>query len=50
MPALLQRPGDRAIGRAIGLSVYELITARVEIAGNRALGGLPAILFVQESN
>jgi hypothetical protein len=44
------RPGDLAIGRAIGLSVRELVTARVEIAGNRALVGLLAIFFVQESN
>src|SRR5438552_105390 len=39
---LLQRPGDWAIGRAIGLGVYELIAARVQLAGNRALIGLPA--------
>ncbi len=29
MPNLLERPGDWAIGRAIGLGVYELIAARV---------------------
>jgi hypothetical protein len=42
MPGLLQRPGDWTIGRAIGRGVYELIAARVQLAGNRALVGFPA--------
>ena len=46
-PALLQRPSDRAIGRAIGLSVCELIAARVQLAGNCALVGFPAKFLVE---
>ena len=44
---LLRRPGDGAIARAIGRSVYELIAARIEISGNCVLGGLPVIFLVQ---
>ena len=47
MPALLQRPGDRAIGRAIGLSVYELLASRGQLAGNRVLVGLPVKFLVE---
>jgi len=46
-PALLQRPSDRAIGRAIGLSVCELIAARVQLAGNCALVCLPGKVLVE---
>ena len=44
---LLQRPGDWAIGGAIGLGVYELIAARVQLAGNRALVGFPMKFLVE---
>jgi hypothetical protein len=47
MPALLQRPGDWAIGRAIGPGVYERISARVELAGNCALVCLPGKVLVE---
>jgi hypothetical protein len=47
-PNLLQRPGDWAIGRAIGLGLYELIAARVQLAGDRALVGFPAKFLVEE--
>ena len=46
MPSLLQRPGDRAIGRTIGLSVHELVAASVEMAGYCALGGLRAVFSI----
>ena len=48
VPKLLQRPGDWAIGRAIGLGVYELIAARVQLARNCALVGFPAKFLIEE--
>ena len=33
MTSLVQRPGDRAIGRVIGLSVHELASARTASSG-----------------
>jgi hypothetical protein len=44
---LLRRPGDRAIGGAIGLSTHELVAAHVQLAGNCALGGLPVVFLVE---
>ena len=44
---LLQRPGDEAIGRAIRRSMHELVTASIEMAGDCAFGGLPAVFFIE---
>jgi hypothetical protein len=44
---LLHRPGDQAISSTIGLSVHELVAARIEIPGNCALGSLPPIFLIQ---
>jgi hypothetical protein len=44
---LLQRPGDEAIGHAIRRSMHELVTASIEMAGDCAFGGLPAVFFIE---
>src|SRR5262249_10415794 len=50
LTALLRRPSDRAIGRPFGWSVHELVAASVEMARHCALGGLPAVFFVEQRN
>ena len=47
MTILLQRPGDRAIGRAIRRSVQEPVAACVQVTCNCAFGGLPTKFFIQ---
>jgi hypothetical protein len=44
--ALLRRPGDRTIGRAIGRSVQKLVAVGVEMAGYCALGGRPVVFSI----
>jgi hypothetical protein len=47
MTILLQRPGDRAIGRAIRRSVGEAVAPRVQVARHCAFGRLPTKFFIQ---
>jgi hypothetical protein len=48
MPGYFNQVTGRLVVR-IGLSVHELIMARIKIAGNCALGRLPTKFFVEES-
>ena len=45
--ALLRRPGDRAIGRAVRRSMHKLIAARVEMTGHCAFGSFPVVFFIE---
>ena len=44
--ALLRRPGDWPISRAVRRSMYKLVAASIEMAGHRTFGGLPLVFSI----